>query len=232
MSRASCDVYRPAFVDYALEPSCPVHEWDAGDDEFERDARPTAPERFERHLNDLHRGKCPICKRRGPVDVHRSYVAWSILFVPFWTRMTEVCCRSCGVKLQVGGIVSSTLFGLWGIPFCWMIPILLPLGAAGILRTVLWEMPFGWSLTPLGLTILLCRMNFGLQVLRNLGGIVFGPGAGTPSDALKEIVESRILVTASSGMRRGLASPADPARSHSRREQRHTPRLAPRIILN
>jgi hypothetical protein len=159
-------------------------------------------------------------------------VAWSILFVPFWTRMTEVCCRSCGVKLRVGGIVASTLFGLWGIPFCWMIPTLLHSGAAGFLRTVLWETPFGWSLTPLGLIFLLYRMNFGLQVLRNLGGIVFGPDDGTPSDALKETVESRMLVTASSSMRTGPAFPADPARPHSRRQQRHTPRMAPRIILN
>jgi hypothetical protein len=232
MSRASCIVYRPAFVDNALEPSCPGHDWGASDDGFERDARRTAPQGFERHLNDLQRRRCPICKGRGRVDVHRSYVAWSILFVPFWTRMTEVCCRSCAVKLQVGGIVSSTLFGLWGIPFCWMIPTLVHLGATGFLRTVLWETPFGWSLTPLGLTFLLCRLNFGLQVLRNVGGIVFGPGAGSPSDALKEIVESRTLVTASSGMRRGPASPADPARPHSRREHRHTPRMAPRIILN
>jgi hypothetical protein len=225
MSRTPRVVYRPAFIDHASEGPRPGHEWGAGEVGFERDARPTAPQGFERHLNELHRGRCPICKGRGPIDVHRSYVAWSIVFVPFRTRMTEVCCRSCGVKLQVGGIVFSTLFGL-------MIPTMLLSGAAEFLHTVLWETPFGWSLTPLRLTLLLIRINFGLQVFRNLGGIVFGPYAGTPSNALKEIVESRMLVTALSGMRRDPAFPTDPARPHSRREQRHTPRMAPRIILN
>jgi hypothetical protein len=232
MSRAPYVVYRPAFADNAAEPLRPGHEWGAGDDGFERDARPAAPDGLERHPHEVHRGKCPICKGLGPVDVHRSYVAWSILLVPFRTRMTEVCCRSCGVKLQVGGIVFSTLFGLWGIPFCWVISTLLRSGATGFLHTVLWESPFGSFLTPLGLIVLLNRINFGLQVLRNLGGIMFGPDAGTPSDALKGIVKSRMLATVSSGTRRGPACPADPPRPHPRREPRHTRRTAPRIVLN
>src|SRR5262249_2656614 len=158
----------------ASEPLRPGHEWGAGDDGFERDARPAAPDGFERDLHEVHRGRCSICKGPGPVDVHRSYVAWSILLLPFRTRITEGCCRSCGVKLQVGGIASSTLFGLWGIPFYWVTSILLRSGAAGSLHTMLWESPSGSVLTPLGLILLLNRMNFGLQVWRNLGGIRSG----------------------------------------------------------
>src|SRR6516165_3067358 len=76
---------------------------------------PQREREHQRILHEVHQGKCPICKGAGPVDVHRAHLAWSIFLVPFWSRMTQVCCRACGIRLQLGGIAFSVLFGLWGI---------------------------------------------------------------------------------------------------------------------
>jgi hypothetical protein len=118
---------------------------------------------LERGLHEIKGGKCPICNGHGPIDVRLSHVAWSIAFVPFWSSVSLVCCHSCGIRLRLGAIVPSLVFGLWAIPFCWIIPPLIHS----------WEL--GWIMAPLGLLHRLNTINFVVQVARNLNGVFFAP---------------------------------------------------------
>jgi hypothetical protein len=132
--------------------------------------------------------------------------------------MTQVCCRSCGIKLQLGSIAFSALFGLWGIPFCWVIPPLLHSRGTEFVSIELWGLSFRVFITPLGLIGILNRINFGVQVLRNLRGIAFGPNPRTPSAAREEAVRSRIVAPDPPRARRAprLLGGPDPAALESR----------------
>ena len=141
----------------------PGNAGSAGNGEVRQCSRPGPRSDLKRSLHELKGGKCPICKGPGPIDVRRSHVAWSIAFVPFWSSLTLVCCHSCGIRLRLGAIAASVLFGLWGIPFCWIIPPLIHS----------WEL--GWMLAPLGLLYRLNTINFFVQVARNLKGVLFAP---------------------------------------------------------
>jgi hypothetical protein len=134
-----------------------------GNGEVRRGSRPGPRGDLERRLHRFNGEKCPICKGPGPIDVRRGHVAWSIAFVPFWSSLTLVCCHSCGIRLRLGAIACSILFGLWAIPFCWIIP---PLVHIGELR---------WMMMPLALLRVLDRINFFVQVARNLKGVFFAP---------------------------------------------------------
>ena len=190
MSRAARFVHRFRFADTAPDPERVGDGRGTGIGKVRHDSQPLPPRGFQHRLHEVHAGKCPLCKGDGPVDVHRSYLAWSILLVPLWSRMSQVCCRSCGTKLQLGGIVSSALLGLLGIPFCWIIPPLIHSRGDGFLSIEVWGMVFGASLTPLGLIYTLNKINFGIQVLRNLRAIALGTDPRTPSAALEELVRS------------------------------------------
>ena len=135
----------------------------AGNGEVRQCSRPGPRSDPEHRLHEIKGGKCPICKGPGQIDVHRSHMAWSIAFVPFWSSLTLVCCHSCGIRLRLGAIACSLLFGLWGIPFCWIIPPLVH--SAGL----------AWIMTPLGLLYRLNTINFFVQVARNLKGVFFAP---------------------------------------------------------
>jgi hypothetical protein len=65
----------------------------------------------------LHRGPCPKCKGRGPVDVHVSYWVWSAVVLTRWGSRPMVACRSCARKSQLANIGFSVLFGWWGFPW-------------------------------------------------------------------------------------------------------------------
>jgi hypothetical protein len=162
----------------------------AGDEKARRGSRKIPQDEFERRLRELHGGKCPMCNGVGPVDVHRSHVAWSIALVPLWSSMTQVCCRSCGIKLQLGAVAFSALFGLWGIPFCWIIPDLLRSYDVRFTGIEDWARLFGLIFTPLGIVRTLNRTNFALQLLRNLRGLIVGIDAKIPSAALEEVIRS------------------------------------------
>lgn len=73
-------------------------------------------ELLEQHIHAIHKGKCPKCKRNGPVDLHVSYRIWSIIYFTSWKKRQQVCCRFCGIKSRIGDIFYCTLFGWWGIP--------------------------------------------------------------------------------------------------------------------
>jgi hypothetical protein len=163
MSRATGFVHRAPFAETEANPSRSGDTRGAVKRNVWRDSRPIPQHGFEHHLHEVHGGKCPLCKRAGPVDVHRSHLAWSILLVPLWSSLTQVCCRSCGIKIRLGGIAFSALFGLWGIPFCWIIPPLLHSRFVGFVSIELRGLSFGASITPLGLIRSLNRINFGVQ---------------------------------------------------------------------
>ena len=71
----------------------------------------------EEYARRLHRGRCPRCKGSGPVDVHMSHRIYSLILYSSWRSRPHICCRSCGVKSQVGDTLYCLLFGWWGIPW-------------------------------------------------------------------------------------------------------------------
>ncbi|HOX08865.1 MAG TPA: hypothetical protein PK280_20895, partial [Planctomycetota bacterium] len=75
------------------------------------------PEVVESFAKEIHEGTCPICKGRGPVDVHVSHRVWSILVMTSWSSHPQICCRSCGLKRQLGNTALSLVFGWWGFPW-------------------------------------------------------------------------------------------------------------------
>jgi hypothetical protein len=66
------------------------------------------------------------------------------------------------MKVQLGGIAFSVLFGLWGIPFCWIISPLVHSWEVRFVGGELWGLLAGLTITPLGLLRVLDRINFGL----------------------------------------------------------------------
>lgn len=73
---------------------------------------PTVQERVWKE----HQALCPRCSGAGPIDVHVNHKIWSVVFLTSWNSSPRICCRSCGLKGQIGGTVFSLLFGWWGIP--------------------------------------------------------------------------------------------------------------------
>jgi hypothetical protein len=70
----------------------------------------------DREVNKTRRESCPECSGPGPSDVHTSHTAMSILVMTFSKSTPHICCRSCGLKKQLMGILSSGLLGWWGFP--------------------------------------------------------------------------------------------------------------------
>lgn len=64
-----------------------------------------------------HQGPCPKCQGSGPVDVHVVHKVWSAVFLTQWRSTSQISCRSCGVKGQLGGAAFSLVLGWWGIPW-------------------------------------------------------------------------------------------------------------------
>jgi hypothetical protein len=75
------------------------------------------PDVLDRKVEEVWRGNCPKCGSLGPVDVHKVYEVWSILVLTRWSSMSQVSCRSCGVKRQLGGTAFSLFCGWWGFPW-------------------------------------------------------------------------------------------------------------------
>jgi hypothetical protein len=69
------------------------------------------------HLSALHQGNCPKCGGPGPVDLHTAHFVWSAFIMTSWRSRPEVCCRWCGKKAKLGGLLSSATLGWWGIPW-------------------------------------------------------------------------------------------------------------------
>ena len=76
-----------------------------------------APEVLEQKVEEIWRGKCPKCGGYGPVDVHKAHQVWSILVLTRWSSRQFICCRSCGTKQQIVGLLFSGVAGCWGFPW-------------------------------------------------------------------------------------------------------------------
>ncbi len=97
-----------------------------------------AAESLPQHVVDgeiakVRRKSCPECNGPGPSDVHTSHTVMSILVMTSWRSTPDVCCRSCGRKKQLTGILSSGLLGWWGFPWGFiMTPIQICRNVAGL----------------------------------------------------------------------------------------------------
>jgi hypothetical protein len=139
------------------------------------DSQPIPEHEVHQHVLSVHQGSCPICGGVGPVDVYKSYMVWSVMMITCCSSAPEVCCRSCGRKLQLGAAAYCLVFG-------WLGPRLglILLGAAAFSSVFGWWGPFlGWSLML-------------VQIVRNLLGMILGPDPQTPSPALETYVRHRM----------------------------------------
>lgn len=78
-------------------------------------------ELVKRHLTELHQGRCPKCNGPGPVDIHKSYIIWSVIVMTFIRSRTEVCCQRCGFKSKFRRLLFSGIAGWWCFPFGWIL---------------------------------------------------------------------------------------------------------------
>ena len=86
---------------------------------------------------EVHQGNCPRCSGRGPVDVHTSYQIWSALLLTSWKSRPHICCRSCGIKRQLGDAAFSLVLGWWGFPWGFILtPVQICRNLIGIARGV------------------------------------------------------------------------------------------------
>lgn len=81
-----------------------------------------------------HRGDCPVCKSRGPVDVHSSQWIYSYVLGTNWQTDNPLSCRRCGVKRQLFSTLGSLLAGWWGIPWgVLMTPVIIGRNLMGLI---------------------------------------------------------------------------------------------------
>lgn len=72
---------------------------------------------LEPMVDQAYRQDCPKCHKPGPVDIHKSYMIYSVVIFTRWSTKPQVCCKSCALKSQAGAVLFSSLCGWWGIPF-------------------------------------------------------------------------------------------------------------------
>jgi hypothetical protein len=68
-------------------------------------------------VEDARQSDCPECGGVGPVDIHNSHTIWSLIYLTSWKSTPNLCCRSCGRKHQFNALLTSGLFGWWGLPW-------------------------------------------------------------------------------------------------------------------
>src|SRR5689334_2718133 len=59
---------------------------------------------LNRQIEEVWGGACPKCNGQGPVDVHKIHEVWSALVLTHWSTKSQVSCRSCATKRQLGGL--------------------------------------------------------------------------------------------------------------------------------
>lgn len=69
----------------------------------------------QEYAHELRQEDCPKCRGAGPLDIHTSRSVWSLLVYSAVVTESELCCRSCGVRGKIVGILFSLLLGWWGI---------------------------------------------------------------------------------------------------------------------
>ena len=75
------------------------------------------PEVVERQTQEVFRGNCPKCGGLGPIDVHKIYGVWSAFVLTRWSTKSQLSCRSCATKSQIGAALLSSVLGWWGFPW-------------------------------------------------------------------------------------------------------------------
>lgn len=76
---------------------------------------------IDRKVSEVRAGPCLNCGSRKPVDLYNSYFVWSIpIYARFSTR-SQLTCRSCARKRQIGDALASTLLG-WCGPGLFVLP--------------------------------------------------------------------------------------------------------------
>lgn len=86
-------------------------------------------------VTEVHQGSCPRCGGTGPVDVTTSYRIWSAILLTSWISLPDICCRPCGRKRQIEGLLFSAVAGWWGIPWGFiMTPVQIFRNITGLFR--------------------------------------------------------------------------------------------------
>lgn len=49
---------------------------------------------FNWHVRETHQGACPQCDGPGPVDMHQSYIVYSVLVLTTWMTRIHICCQN------------------------------------------------------------------------------------------------------------------------------------------
>jgi hypothetical protein len=76
-----------------------------------------SPDLIELTVQQIHKGKCPLCAREGPVDVHVSHNVISFIVLSRWASKSYLCCRRCGKRAQTNDLLLTLATGWWGIPW-------------------------------------------------------------------------------------------------------------------
>lgn len=75
------------------------------------------PEILKR-ASEIQNGPCPVCRsRESKNEVRKFYWVWSAVVFTRWGTSSKVCCKKCGVKSNLTSVLSSLLFGWWGVPW-------------------------------------------------------------------------------------------------------------------
>ncbi len=93
------------------------------------------PELIEKQTKLVHEGPCPKCEEhKESVDMHTSHRIWSLILLSSWSSKPQISCRSCGIKSQLSGFLTSSLIGWWGFPWgIIMTPIQIVKNVVGII---------------------------------------------------------------------------------------------------
>jgi hypothetical protein len=72
---------------------------------------------LSQYVDDIHKQRCSTCGNKGSVDLYVSHTVTAFLIHFSWSESPNVCCRRCGVRHIVEGIVWTLILGWWQIPF-------------------------------------------------------------------------------------------------------------------
>jgi hypothetical protein len=66
-----------------------------------------------RILHIVHQQQCSTCNNSGPVDLYTKHTATSFVIFSSWKDTQKLCCRSCGSRHVIRGILWTLTFGWW-----------------------------------------------------------------------------------------------------------------------
>lgn len=88
----------------------------------------------QEYARELRQANYPKCRGAGPVDIHSWCYAWSFLYFTKYVSNSVLCCRSCGVRGKIVGILLSLSLGFWGILGIVYTPIMIIKNLLGMFR--------------------------------------------------------------------------------------------------